>query len=162
MKLLLGAGRKKEEGFTTLDKDRLLKPDIFCDLGIVRIPLPDDSVDYVKAIHVLEHIGKQGQTRAWFYFWEELYRVMIPNGTVYFEVPKWSSVWGWGDPSHVRLLSPESFVFFDQDSYRIKDSIISPFRIKCDFKLVRYADISPEFWAGQLEVRKPLRVWWKS
>lgn len=168
MKLLLGAGRKKENGFTTLDQYKYLNPDIVCQLGVQKIPLQNDSVDYVKAIHVLEHIGKQGETADWFYFWEELYRIMKPNGELYFEAPKWNSVWGFADPSHVRLLSPESLVFFDQDSYRIKDNIISPFRINCDFKIIEYRDVGKtyysdninEFWSGKLMARKPLRTWW--
>ena len=103
-----------------LDCDPALKPDIVCRLGVENIPLPDDSIDVVMAVHVLEHIGKTGETAEWFRFWEDLYRVMKSGAQLQLWAPMFSSVWAWGDPSHVRALSPESLTFFCQDSYRSK------------------------------------------
>lgn len=178
--LHLGCGRKDRESLgipedaqlTTLDAEPLLNPDIVCTLGRDPIPLPDDSVDTAIAMHVLEHIGMQGQTDAWFYFWEELYRVMRPGGQLHFESPLYSSVWCWADPQHCRALSPQAFIYFDQDSYRMPGSAITPYRIACDFvpmeQFVGIPDGNPsvanveEFshFRGILEARKPLRPWW--
>lgn len=189
--LILGCGKKsKEENYArianfigrmidldkdeviTLDREEYLNPDIICNLGSEPIRLDDNSVDIVIAIHVLEHIGKQGETKEWFHFWEELYRILVPDGMIHFESPLYSSVWAWADPSHTRALSPQSFVFFSQDSYRVKPSAISPFRINCDFippqpfsgqvdsnetiaSMERYSHFT-----GSLKVIKPLKVWW--
>ena len=162
MNLMLGCGRKRLDNFIHLDADARLKPDLVCKLGEDRIPLNDNVVEYAYANHVLEHIGYQGQTYGWFYFFEELYRVMKNGGVLIFESPMWNNVWSWGDPSHTRALSPESFVFFNQDSYRIEGSIISPFRINCDFiTLEPYKVLSNGFFQGKLAARKPLRVWWE-
>lgn len=165
--LHLGCGRIEPvqnagANIITLDADAMLNPMLVCELGIDPIPLANDSVDLAIAEHVLEHIGRQGDTAEWFFFWEELYRVLKPSGQLRFLSPLYSSVWAWSDPSHTRALSPESFTFFNQDAYRIEGSSISPFRIRCDFKPhhfnTEYADGS---FSGWLTVRKPLVPWWE-
>lgn len=175
--LNIGAGRRQvvnlqpDWEYITLDQDEDLEPDIVCKLGEEHIPLPDDSVGLVIAIHVLEHIGKQGETKEWFAFWEEIYRVMSPDATLEFESPLFSSVWAWADPSHVRALSPESFIFFNQDNYRLPESAISPFRVRCDFSpdafslMKSHGDLASREtvtnFRGVLRPIKPLRVWWE-
>lgn len=172
--LHLGCGRKGSEGFgeegaeiVTLDMEIANKPDIVCCLGKESIALPDDSVDHAIAIHVLEHIGRQGETDEWFHFWEDLYRVLKPGGELHFVSPLWTSVWCWADPQHTRALSPQSFVFFDQDSYRLPDSAISPYRIKCDFKVKKQFEGIPgqneamSSFHGILRAEKPLKPWWE-
>lgn len=156
----------------SLDADARLEPDLICTLGWHAIPLPDHSVDVAVAHHVLEHIGRQGETGDWFFFWEDLYRVLKPGGLVRFWSPLASSTWAWADPSHTRALSPESFVFLDQGSYRLPGSTISPFRLRCDFERIGSClympDINPavrareavSHFGGVLRARKPLRVWW--
>lgn len=175
--LHLGCGRKQLPVATgvfaiNLDADARLKPDVVCCLGKDPIPLADNSVDEAVAIHVLEHIGKQGETGEWFAFWEDLYRVLKPGGLLAFESPLHTSVWAWADPSHTRVLSPESFVYLSQDSYRLPGSGISPFRISCDFVSTQpfegvrdtnehVAAIEPaSHFRGVVEARKPLRPWW--
>ena len=160
MILVLGAGRKKFGGAVTLDRDRSLGTDIVCNLGVDCIPIDSDICELVIAIHVLEHIGKFGETREWFQFWEEIYRVMKPDSMLQFESPKWNSVWAWADPSHVRVISPETFAFLDQNNYSDQQSIISPFRIKCDMILTEAHDLDANFFAGTLQARKPLKTWW--
>lgn len=168
MILHLGCGRKGRNlrgldsfDVKTLDMDPALKPDIVCTLGKDPIALPEDSVDEAIAIHVLEHIGETGKTDQWFQFWEELYRVMKPTARLQFLSPLWSSVWAWADPSHVRPLMPESFIFFNQDSYRIEGSPISPYRINCDFQALGFTKEGDDNFGGVLVANKPLKPWWK-
>ena len=143
----------------SLDQDAAVSPDIVCTLGKEPIPLPDDSVDVAIAIHVLEHIGRQGETGEWFFFWEDLYRVMKHHGKVVFESPRWDKVWAWGDPTHTRVLSPEALCFFNQESYGIPDSAISPYRINCDFAAASMDEGDTSF-QMTLVARKPLKPWW--
>lgn len=171
--LELGCGRMAPRpNVIRLDADPRLEPDLVCTLGRDRIALPDNSVDVAYATHVLEHIGRQGETKEWFFFWEQLYRVLTPEGILVFESPLASSTWAWADPSHTRALTPESFTFLNQDAYRLPGSSISPFRIHCDFLLVgecRYVrDVNPTIAAreayshfcGTLRARKPFWPWW--
>lgn len=175
MVLHLGCGRFSHlPGLVTVDRDATVDPDVICELGVDRLPFEDDSVEAAVAIHVLEHIGRAGETAGWFQFWEELYRVLRPEGTLTFESPLYSSVWAWADPSHVRALSPQAFAFLDQDSYRLTPSSISPYRIQCDFtpagSYTGLADAhlpaeqaeAVSHFRGTLKARKPLRPWWAS
>lgn len=173
--LHLGCGRKRIAPVTSgqiidivsLDMDPTVQPDLLCCLGKDPIPLPDNSLDGAVAIHVLEHIGKQGEMKEWFAFWEELYRVLKPGGTLEFISPYWNSVWAWGDPTHVRVISSECLYFLNQENYKIPGSPISPFRIQCDFvptmeRDVRAISDGPIVnFAGVLTARKPLKPWWE-
>lgn len=156
-----------------LDRDARLAPDLVCDLGRDVIPLPDDSVDAIIAWHVFEHVGKQGETAEWFALWEEMYRVLKPNGWIYGEVPHYTSIWAWSDPEHTRALSESSFVFFMQEHYR-NDTAISPYRIRCDFAWNPMPGMARGYLIGRpsddgrvvslrfaLRAIKPLRVWWE-
>jgi SAM-dependent methyltransferase len=158
---------------THLDRDPALGPDVVCDLGVDTIPLPDDSVDLVIAFHVLEHIGRQGESTAWFKAFEELYRVLKPGGLIYGECPYYTSIWAWSDPTHTRAVSEHSFVFFNQDAYRREGSPISPYRIAADLPFVGMggmpsgfrviespSDARDQSLRFSLTARKPLRAWW--
>lgn len=156
-----------------LDADARLEPDVVCTLGDEPIPLPDNSVDLIVAWHVLEHVGKQGESAAWFRCWEELYRVLVPGGWIYGESPYYSSIWAWSDPTHTRAISEHSFIFFAQAAYRVDGSMISPYQIHCDFSWVGLEGM-PKGWAlisdrhepkvqsirFALGAIKPLKPWW--
>ena len=75
MKLNLGCGQLKFDGFENLDYPQL-------DL---RKPLPysDDSVEEIRMIHVLEHLRKDEAERCLV----ECRRVLIPEGKLIVEVP---------------------------------------------------------------------------
>ena len=168
-------GPFKDAHLTHVDADPQLQPDVVCTLGRDRLPLPDDSVDLVVAWHVLEHIGRQGETAEWFAFWEDVYRVLKPGALLYAECPYWSSVWAWADPTHVRGISEHALMFFNQDNYRIPDNMISPYRIACDLRLVGALATMPRGWTilrdpadpqvasirFTLAAYKPLRPWWR-
>ena len=157
-----------------LDADPALQPDIVCRLGSTLIAAPDDEFEIVIAWHVLEHVGKQGESAEWFQCWQELYRVLKPGGLLYGESPSYTGIWAWSDPTHSRAISEHSFVFFSQDAYRIASSPISPYRIACDFQWASMPgmerghalvndptderNVSLRF---ALCARKPLKPWWE-
>lgn len=154
-----------------LDGNPDVMPDVLCVLGRDHIPLPDNSVNLVVAQHVIEHIGEIGKTEAWFYFWEELYRVMKPNGRVQFECPYHTSLWAWADPTHVRPISEYTFLYLNQDAYTVGGSI-PDYRPKFDFQLMTWqlrpdsnADVRAKEAAshinGILVARKPLNPYWE-
>lgn len=81
------------------------------------IPVPDGSVDAVRASHVMEHI-LAGKDRL--YVMNEVHRVLRPGGE--FEIivptiPQGVGGIGWqafADPTHVSFwVYPESFHYFD-------------------------------------------------
>jgi SAM-dependent methyltransferase len=155
----------------TLDAMTDVTPRLVCTLGRDPIDLPDNSVDLCIAMHVLEHIGPAGDAKAWFYTFEELYRVLKPDALIQFECPYYSSVWAWADPTHVRAISEYSFLYLNQDAYTCGGSI-PDFRPACDFVLASWAtkpDGNPEVVAregstshihGRLVARKPFNPYW--
>lgn len=175
LKAAYGLNQTPEWRIRHLDADRRLQPDLVCTLGTDAIPLPDESIDLAVAWHVIEHIGRQGETKDWFFFWEDLYRVLRPGAALLLESPYYSSIWCWSDPTHTRAISEHSFLFFNQDAYRIEGSIISPYRIFCDF-LWAASPMLPKGWQlvadannpgshvirGMLVARKPLKPWWSN
>ena len=62
LKINLGSGNKKYEGFLNLDKFEYFQPDIVHDLEIFPYPFKDNEIEEIRMIHVLEHIGKDSET----------------------------------------------------------------------------------------------------
>jgi hypothetical protein len=108
-----------------------------------------------------------------FSFWEDLYRVLKPKGWLYAECPHYTGIWAWSDPTHTRAISEHSFTFFNQDAYRIPGSMISPYRVQCDFQFASVGAMSEGFKVltaqdardkalrFALAARKPLKPWWE-
>lgn len=160
-----------------LDMNPLVSPDLVCTLGRDRIDLPDASVDFVVALHVIEHIGSSpGDVQAWWQFWTEVYRVMKPGARLQFECPYYSSVWAWADPTHVRAISEFTFLYLNQDAYRSNRATGAmpdyrpPFDFVADGDLEKIADHTNAgvraqeaitFIRGTLLARKPLRPYWE-
>lgn len=84
MKLDVGAGGVKEEGWTTLD--RFTPADIEADMWA--IPLDDGSVDEVWCSHALEHIAPEQVVPAL----REMCRVLVKGGKATITVPNFDFV----------------------------------------------------------------------
>lgn len=170
----VGLNGSQAANVTHLDADARLEPDLVCTLGAGKIPMPTDSADIVIAWHVLEHVGRQGESREWFFAFEELYRVLKPNGLLYAECPYAGSAWEWADPTHTRSMNEYALTYFNQDNYRIPGSMISPYRIACDLRFVGMAGME-RGWAQirdlqdpkvsslrfAMRAHKPLTPWWE-
>ena len=76
MKINLGGGKKRREGFTNIDSDKEVNPDIVADLE-KGIPLEDNSVSHIYSAHFLEHI----KPKKWLWFLDEIQRV-AKNGCI--------------------------------------------------------------------------------
>lgn len=95
MKLDLGCGKNKREGFHGVDIIEFPGVDTVCDLR-KKWPWENDSIEEAHCSHFLEHLtGKQR-----IHFFNELYRILIPEGKVTIIVPHWSSERAYGDPTH--------------------------------------------------------------
>jgi SAM-dependent methyltransferase len=130
--LLLGCGNSRvrklfvageAEGWdqlVTLDHDPRCGADVVHDLEQLPWPFEDGTFDAVHAYEVLEHLGVQGDARAFFAHFGEIWRVLRPDGMLFATVPLWTSQWAWGDPSHRRVIAPGTLVFLSQEQYRLQ------------------------------------------
>lgn len=159
--LLLGAGNrsKKEitfvdvpkdfQNLTRLDLDPDCKPDVLWNLNDLPLPFEDNTFDEIHAIDILEHTGKQGDWRFFFAQFSEFWRILKPNGYICGACPMWDSPWAWGDPGHSRIISKESFVFLDQESYSREVGVtpMTDYRhvYKADFHMVASHETEHKF-----------------
>src|SRR5947207_7184349 len=110
MELLLGCGnnrvKKIKPGWrpqewtklVTLDIDPACGADVICDFDVSPLPFADDTFDEVHAYEVLEHVGQQGDYRAFFRHFGEIYRVLKNGGVPCSTTPKVDNRRAMGDP----------------------------------------------------------------
>ncbi len=126
MKINLGVGKRKMEGFINVDIQRRVNPDIVCDLA-KGMPFKTDSVDEVTAFDFLEHISL-GKTIGVI---EEIWRVLTPGGI--FESFTPDAEYGQGafqDPTHLSFWVENSWKYFSESIYRELYNIKAKFRIE--------------------------------
>ena len=109
MKINIGGGFKRYEGFLNLDADPLTSPDYLVKLGVDTLPFEDNSVDEVRAYHILEHIGE-----GFFQLMKEIYRVCKDTAIIDIQVPHHRSEIFYGDPSHVRFVTIDNMRLFSK------------------------------------------------
>ncbi|MCK5600977.1 class I SAM-dependent methyltransferase [Candidatus Pacearchaeota archaeon] len=106
MQLNLGAGSDIREGAVNYDVNKdCLRPtgeDVCgdCEEGL---PFKDDTFSRIVASHILEHIHNLRSLK------RELLRVMKKDGELIVTVPDYTSPDAWGDDTHCRAFSNQSF-----------------------------------------------------
>lgn len=112
MKLNLGSGNDKREGYTNVDNSLLFGPDEVVDLNSAW-PWPDNSIDEVVARHVLEHLRLRPTD-----VMRNIYRVLKPGAKAIVTVPHPRSDAYLNDPTHCMPYMPGTFEFFSEDINR--------------------------------------------
>lgn len=156
---LLGANPEWDE-LVTVDHDPNCGADVVHDLEQTPWPFDDDCFDGVHAYEVLEHLGDQGDYRAFFAHFGEIWRVLKHGGQLHATVPSWRSEWAWGDPSHRRVIAKGSVCFLSQKEYhqQIGKTAMTDFRWlwKGDFIPV-HLDDDGQCFSFVLMAHKPAR-----
>lgn len=170
MELLAGCGNSRDKKVTfegipkewsgelvTLDIDETCDPKVVHDLNQLPYPFPDDYFSEVHLYEVLEHCGTQGDWRFFFNQFEELHRILKPDGWLIGTCPMWDSPWAWGDPGHTRIMSPESLIFLSQSEYdkQVGNTAMTDYRsvYSADFELVNHQTMEHN-WAFVLKAKK--------
>jgi SAM-dependent methyltransferase len=171
MELLLGAGatrdrRLKWDGhetwthLITVDQTATHAPDVVHDLEQLPYPFASDSIDEIHAYEVLEHLGAQGDWRAFFAQFSEFWRLLKPGGFLAATCPSYRSAWAWGDPSHRRVFTAGTLAFLDQGAYQRQVGLtaMSDFRpwYHADFERL-YVEETDEQLSFVLQAVKPAR-----
>jgi hypothetical protein len=116
MKLNLGCGFNKQDGYINVDKFDTCRPDLLMDVESVPWSFDSNEVDEVLFNHSLEHMG-QG-TDTFLGIIKELYRVCKPGARIQINVPHPRHDTFTGDPTHVRVVTPDMLALFSKKENR--------------------------------------------
>lgn len=115
MKLNLGCGREKMEGWVNLDVIDLPSVDCRFDLNTIgrgyTLPFEENTFDEMLMSHLLEHLSNPLAVL------EELHRVAKPGCLLTVRLPYGSSDSAYEDPQHQRPYFLQSFEYFSQPCY---------------------------------------------
>lgn len=148
MKLNMGCGHNKLPDFTNVDRFSECGPDMVVDLEVVPWPWPDNSVDEVLFNHSLEHLG--ADPRVFLSIMKELYRVCRKDALIRINVPHPRHDSFIGDPTHVRIISPDVLGLFSKrnnDEWQSTGAANSP--------LAHYLGVDFETEATEISLDEP-------
>lgn len=155
MKINIGCGYNKKDGFINIDGDVKCSPDILMDLEIDNIPLEDNSVEFVQAHHILEHIGD-----GFFHLMQELYRVCSDGAIIDIIVPHYTHITYIADPTHKRPITAEGMRLFSK-KHNAQEGSASKlgYRFDVDFEIVSATfDIDPFYFPILENMEDEMRV----
>ncbi len=101
--LNLGCGYVKRAGWINVDKYDICDPDVVHDLNVSPYPWPDNSVDGIVLVHVLEHLDD------WWGCIVECGRILKPGAKLWVHVPDESSTMALTYRDHNHVFSHVSF-----------------------------------------------------
>lgn len=152
MKLNLGCGFLKIDGYVNIDYEELCAPDLCINLEDPW-PFDDNSVSEIRAHHTLEHLGATYEK--FLFVLKEMYRVSQHQATWHIRVPHWQHDNFYHDPTHVRVITPQTLRMYDQTrnmhdfetgGHESKLGLFS----NIDIELVKHQYIANEPWNTQL------------
>lgn len=113
LKIDLGCGKNKREGFLGVDSIAFEGVDVVADLR-QKWPWEDDSVDEVHASHFVEHLTAPERI----HFVNELYRVLKKGGKAMVITPHWASCRAYGDLTHQWPPVSEFWFYYLKEEWR--------------------------------------------
>lgn len=107
VRLNVGCGNDKLEGYLNADITRKCNPDVVCTLGTT-LPFEDNTFDEVRAFNVLTQVGDPSKFVC---AMNELHR--ITKGFIHVRVPNAIDICAWQDPLDVRRFTNQSFTYME-------------------------------------------------
>jgi hypothetical protein len=134
LRIDLGCGKSKKEGFLGVDRRKFPGVDVVCELT-ERWPWEDSSVDEGHMSHVLEHFT--GVQRV--HIFNELWRVSKPEAKTLITTPHWCSERAYGDFTHQWPPVSEMLPYYLSSKWRKEnapdnDIEWNPEGYRCDFE----------------------------
>ena len=105
LRIDLGCGHWKPEGFIGVDCSPNPKVDVIADLN-KRFPFADNSVEVVRGHDVVEHLSDRIHTM------NEIWRIAKPNAIIDILVPSTDGRGAFQDPTHVSFWNINSFRYY--------------------------------------------------
>lgn len=142
LKLNLGCGQKKIDGYINVDSSEYCKPDILLDLENTPYPFLSNSVKEIRMKSVLEHMPHD--PKKFFDIMKEIYRISENEAKIYIECPHPFHRWQVVDFTHQKPIHIEGLQMLDkkycEELIRVK-STKSPLAImyNINFKIISYS-----------------------
>ena len=142
LKLNLGCGNKKLDGYINIDGSDHCKPDILFDLENTPYPFKSNSVSEIRMKSVLEHFPLE--SKKFFELLKEIYRICENEAKIYIECPHPFHRWQVVDFTHQKAIHIEGLQMLDKE-YCLKlieaKSTKSPLGVMygIDFKIEEYS-----------------------
>jgi predicted SAM-dependent methyltransferase len=151
MKVNLGSGYRRIEGFVNVDDDPLCEPEYLVNLEKDKLPFEDNSVEEMIAHHILEHIGE-----GFIPLMQEIYRVCKHGAIIDIRVPHPTHELFLNDPTHKRPIMVEGMRLFskkymDEHLKTIRSSSGMAYKFNVDFEIVYYNYIYDTFYHSMIE-----------
>ncbi len=145
VKLDIGCGKNKKEGFTGIDQFPMEGVDLVLDVRVDKLPYEDNSVDEIHASHFLEHLKAEERV----FLLNELYRVLKPGCNVTIITPHWASNRAYGDFTHQWPPVSEMFYYYLSKDWRDvnaphTDIQYNPAGYSCNFNATWGYSYNPE------------------
>ena len=118
IKIDLGCGPNKKDGFIGIDKIAFKGVDYICNLGSERLPFDDNSIDEVYISHFLEHLNAAERC----HLVNDMYRVMKVDSKATVIVPHWASGRAYGDPTHKWPPVSEFWFYYLDKEWRMNNA----------------------------------------
>ena len=152
MKLNMGCGYNKREGWINVDSVKACAPDVLHDLESLPWPWTNDSADSVRFNHSLEHMGRE--PAVFLGMMQELYRVCRNRAEIEIAVPHPRHDNFLGDPTHVRIITPSLLQLFDRracDEFKRLGGSNTPFAhyLNVDFAITSVVTVLDEPYFGR-------------
>ena len=140
LKLDIACGKNTKDGFTGVDIWE--GAEIVADLEKFPWPFADNSVNEIHCSHYIEH------TPDLISFANELYRIMKVGAKAEIIAPYYSSIRAWQDPTHLRAISENTFLYFSKKWREINKLDHYPINVDFDFECEFLLD---KDWQGKEE-----------
>jgi len=140
-KLDIAAGQNCREGFESVD----IWPGASHVVDLQRYPWPfeDASVLELNCSHYIEHIPMEmvdsegvissgaGSRDALFRFFDECWRILVPDGWLHVQWPSHRSDRAFQDPTHRRFPTPQTMLYMNEEWRRINK--LDHYNVACNF-----------------------------
>ena len=161
VKLNLGAGKVRMDGYLSVDSIPFEGLDVVCDLRETW-PWEEGSVGEIHMSHALEHFT--GDERV--HIFNEAYRVLIPGGKFTIITPHWASQRAYGDFTHKWPPVSEFLYYYTVREWRLanaphNDIEFNPKGYNCDFTFGGGYSLHPETNGWNDERKQYAQKWYK-
>ena len=145
LRLDLGCGANKKEGFIGVDLSPSVNPDVLHDLRSTPYPFESDSIEEIHCSHFMEHLDGDEQMA----FMNELYRILKLGAKATIIIPYWNSARAWQDPTHKRPVPEAAFLYYNRQ-WREQNGLLH-YPINANFDFIIAYNISNVRWVNAHE-----------